>query len=271
MFLQDISSIILTTLIEHKWVTTQDLFGLCSKKWAKVSLPNFYKIISKMIDEEYIVKKDNQLQLHGMRVQHTLMMAENLKTYYIWNDELHIDKLKKWETKIFEAPSLYELDIIRTDALGKLYARYAWEEAYYYNSHSYHMLSMPEKEKTNLQELWKHIKKTYFLFGNTTFLDKYWAELLAMPWYDIHCIDNPPFPEEWYCINIFGDFVVEAVFPEEVTQYYKVFFETVQDLSTFNPSLFSQILKMKCASTLKIIHSPELASKMKKKIKKYFI
>lgn len=270
MFLKDISTVVCTTLAEHKNLTIQNLFDKVKKHNIKISLPNFYKIIAKMIDEQIVVKKDNTLQLHWMWVHHTVMLADKIKLHYLQDDVINIEKLKPWQTQTFEAPSLYELDLIWTDMLWELYAKYTGQEAYYYNSHAYHILWMPEKEKWNLEELWKKMAKTYFLFWNKSFLDEYWAQLLAMQWYDIKCIEKTPFPEEWYCINIFGDYIVEVMFPETISQYFKMFFDTVKSAEEFNTELFANIIKMKAPCSLKLIHSPEHAEKMIKKIKQFF-
>lgn len=91
-----------------------------------------------------------------------------------------------------------------------------------------------------------------------------------MQLYDIRCVDDAPFPSEGYCINIVGDYIIECIFPQSITQHYKIFFDTVKSLDTFNIGMFNQIMKMKEQCSLKIIHSPEHAKKMKQKIKQYF-
>lgn len=91
-----------------------------------------------------------------------------------------------------------------------------------------------------------------------------------MKGYTIACIENPPFPEEGFCMNIIGDFIIECTFPQTITEHYKIFFDTVRSFEDFNLEMFSHIIKMKETATLKLIHSPEHAKKMKAKIKKFF-
>ncbi len=269
MFLNDIKTLVCTILSDQKWLTVQKLYNIV-KRTVTISLPNFYKIIAKLIDEQVIVKKNMKLQLHDMRIQHTLMLADKIKLHYIQDEEVHIEKLKPWQSQVFEAPSLYDVDILWTDALSKLYAKYTWDIAYYYNSHPYHILGMTQKEKWNLTALGKKMAKTYFLFWNTSFLDIYGSELLQMQWYEIRCINTTSFPEEWYCINIIWDYLIEILFPDSITQYFKIFFESVHNTKWFNTEMFTSIMKMKATCTLKIIHSPEHAKKMTSKIKQYF-
>lgn len=129
---------------------------------------------------------------------------------------------------------------------------------------------MAKKEKENLKDIGATFEKSYFLFGNNTFLDKYGSELLSMQGYKIACEDTHSFPEEGYCINIVGDYIIECTFPNTITEHYKIFFDTVKSFEDFNIEMFSHLIKMKETVTLKLIHSPEHAKKMKAKIKKFF-
>ena len=61
------------------------------------------------------------------------------------------------------------------------------------------------------------------------------------------------------------------MFPDTITQYFKVFFENVKESTSFNADMFSNMMKMKAACNLKLIYSPEHAEKMKEKIRRYFM
>ena len=266
-----IENTIVSCLAEMRDCTVQELFKCVSKKWLKVSLPNFYKIISRMVDNQVLVKTNGSLQIHTMYIHYIIWLATNLQKTYYSDNSYNVWSLAQWEHKTFNASSLYDLDVIRMDILWQLIKAYPWEEAYYYNSHPYHILSMQEKEQANLAEIGKAMNTSYFLFGNNTFLDRYGSELLSMQGYTITCTDNASFPEEGYMINIIGDYMIECSLPSTITQHYKIFFDSVNSLEEFNAQMFSHIIKMKDSYTLKIIHSPEHAKKMKQKIRKHFV
>lgn len=115
-----------------------------------------------------------------MYLHYIVDLANNIQETYFSDSQYQIGHLKQGEQQIFTAPSLYDLDIIWTDLLRKLVQSFVGKEGYYYNSHPYHILSMANKEKENLKDIGTTLEKSYFLFGNNTFLDHYGSELLSM-------------------------------------------------------------------------------------------
>jgi nickel-dependent lactate racemase len=64
--------------------------------------------------------------------------------------------------------------------------------------------------------------------------------------------------------------LIEAIFPDIITEYFKIYFDSVTCAEEFNAEMFTNIIRMKAGCSLKLIHSPEHAEKMKKKIRKCF-
>lgn len=59
--------------------------------------------------------------------------------------------------------------------------------------------------------------------------------------------------KEGYCITVVGDFIFEVLYPPEISDYFKIFFESVTDIKNFNAELFHRIFEMKanCKLTLR--------------------
>ncbi|MBP6910349.1 hypothetical protein KBC03_02015 [Patescibacteria group bacterium] len=271
MFSIRIEYAIIAALAEQKDITVQELYAsVTNGKNLKVSLPNFYKIVGRMIDSQVLVKTKGRLHIHTMYLHFIVKLAENVQKTYFSNATHNVETLQAGDQQTFSASSLYDLDVIWMDILTQLIKKYPDAEGFYYNSHPYHVLSITDKEKANMEEIGSGLKKSYFLFGNTTFLDQYGSTLYSMKGYTIKCSDDVPFPEEGYFINIIGDYIIECTLPQSVAQHYQIFFDTVNSLDTFNVQMFGHIIKMKDTCSIKVIHSPEHAKKMKQKIKKFF-
>jgi hypothetical protein len=271
MFRIRIEYTIIACLAERKDISIQDLYACVNTKNTKVSLPNFYKIVGRMVDSQVLVKARGRLQIHSMYLHFIVSLADNIKKTYFsnrWYNDL--ENIKVWETQSFNASSLYDLDVIRMDILAQLMKKYPWEIWYYYNSHPYHMLSMTDKETANMEEIGHGLEKSYFLFGNKSFLDSYGWELYKMHGYSVNCSEKTSFPDEGYLANIIGDYIIECMLPKNLTQHYKIFFDSVSSMKDFNVQMFSHIVKMKENCSFKLIYSPEHAKKMKQKIKKHF-
>lgn len=270
MFLDTIEYHIFSTLAQQKDLAVQQLYDKLKKNNIAQSLPWFYKVIKKLINDQTIIKKSGKLQLHSMYVNYLINLSGWLQQNYIEENMVDIENLKGGEQKIFYGSSLYELDLVRANIMWQLVIKYPNDESFNYNSHPYGTLAMPERDSVNLQELWKNVKKTYFLIGNSSFLDQYGANLLNLQWYEIKCISNTSFLDEWYCLNVIWDYIVDCIFPTTITEYFKIFFHTVDTPDKFNISLFKNIAKMKERRSMKLTYSPEHAKKLREKIRKYF-
>jgi hypothetical protein len=63
---------------------------------------------------------------------------------------------------------------------------------------------------------------------------------------------------------------LEAVFPDIINQYFKAFFDNIQNIKNFNPQWFQNIFKMKCECKIHYRRNKKDADMFKKEIKKYF-
>ncbi len=270
MFLYNIEIKICSILAKQKNLTVKKLYEKLHKDKIEQSLPNIYKIIKKLITEQIVIKKWKTLQLHSIYVNYIINLASILEQSYIEKDIIDIENLKSWQQKIFYGGNLHELDFIRANIIWQLVTKYPNTDVFYYNSHPYGTLAMPERDLVNLKELAKHTNKTYFLIGNDNFLDRYGASLLNLQGYEMKCIANTSFLDEWYCINIIWDYIVDCLFPNTIIEYFKIFFNTVDKPDDFNLDLFKNITKIKEKYSMKLTYSPEHAQKLRQQIKGYF-
>jgi hypothetical protein len=130
---------IITHLSISKEFTVQSLYKKINKK-EKVSLPNFYKIIDQMIENQILVKNQGKIGIHATRILSLLDLTEKIKIHYFEEPTLHIE-LQDNEQKIFYATSLRDLDNVRANLLSAIGMKYTKNEPYYfYNAHTYHIL-----------------------------------------------------------------------------------------------------------------------------------
>ena len=64
--------------------------------------------------------------------------------------------------------------------------------------------------------------------------------------------------------------MIEALFPDVINQYLKVFFDTIKEIKDFNPEIFQNIFKMKVECKVTIRRSKSQTDALKKEITKYF-
>jgi len=126
-------------LAENQDHTIQTLHQAIAKK-EKISLPNFYKIIDTLLENQMITKEQGKLKLHTAWILSLMELANKVKQTYLENNIFKTD-LKEGGYKTFYASSLVDLDNIRAELLNIMAIKHKKDEALYmYNAHLYHIL-----------------------------------------------------------------------------------------------------------------------------------
>lgn len=272
MFRSSIPYAVIGVVSKQKDLSVQWLYEQVCNAGISVSLPNFYKIIAHMVDDQILIRPKGRVQLHALFMRYLFGLTEASTKAYFDQENSSIHHIAVGQQESWEENTLYDLNVIRMDLLWQLVKMHEWETSYHYCSHPYHLLATPLKEKTNLEELTTSEDKSYILIGNNTFLDRYAAQQLADDKFLIKCADKEtPFPTEGYCVDIIGDYIVECMLPQNMSEHFVPFFQTIVWIEWYKPELLCQVLKMKSPCTIKLIHSPEHAQKMKMKIKKQIV
>lgn len=69
-------------------------------------------------------------------------------------------------------------------------------------------------------------------------------------------------------MHIIGDYILELVFPENVMQHLKIFFDNVQSVDTFDSELYQQIFAMKGRFHFSVQYNHKQAHNARESIKK---
>ncbi|GHV22926.1 hypothetical protein FACS189428_5710 [Clostridia bacterium] len=172
---EPLHDLIIHKLIAHKGISTQSLHKLVNEE-IQISLPNFYKVIEKLITNRVIMKENGKLYLHNRRILGILDLADELKESYT-TEISNVSQLQEGQSVIHEASSISALDVVWADwelSINRLYGDK--QDSYMFHSHPYYILGTKETEFA----FWKQVSKIanfYYLCANTKFLDVYGAKL----------------------------------------------------------------------------------------------
>ena len=259
---------IVQSLVDPKWSSIQELHTDVMKKH-QISLPNFYKVVGHLIDEQIIIKENGKLSLHNRWVLGMLDLANQLKGGYL-SDMSSIALLQEWQVMYHEANSIEALDWVRGDRMLQTNRMYGKQEStYVYQARPYYALGMNRTEMSFFAQANK-LADVYFLTGNTKFLDIYWVNCYKNIWIKALATDNLPLLKDGYCVTVVGDFVFEVLYPKEISDYFKIFFDSITDIKDFNPNLFHRIFEMKANCKLTVRHDAIQAKNIKNEFKKAF-
>jgi len=261
--------VIISIFIEHQRISTQELHKYINKAIA-ISLPNLYKIIGKLLDEQILIKEGTMLSLHSRRIGEFYETADKLKKAYFETSSHPID-LKEGEMINFQANSIKDIDGIRWDIYLAVHRLHDISEPMYiYHAHPYYALGMHKTEMAFFTAAQKNTT-VYLLFSDTWFLDNYWAELYTKAGMKNVAISKKhPFLQDGYCLNVVWEYVFEFIYPKNISEFFKVFFSSTHEVKQFNKELFGKIFEMKWDCKVTVRRNKKDAEMFKKEIMKYF-
>ena len=268
IFPKDIDNDIIQIIVRNKTMTFQELELAL---WDTVSSPNLYKKIQEFVKKHILVKDKKQISLNKKWIISYLNLAKNIQENFLGTEEVSIS-LEVWEHAKYSASSLYELDSIWASLLAELNLKYNWQEVnYIYNSHTYHIIGMPEADTVLFENIWSRVSETLFLVWNKTPIDLYWCNLM---WEIINTralTDKDSWLlSTWYCLNVVWEYYLEVLFPDILNQYFELLFENTQDIKELNIDVFKQLFHIKVPISVTLYRDRKQAKALSKEIETCF-
>lgn len=270
VFYKEIHDLIIKNLARNKNFTVAQLHKDLNNKKYTISLANLYREIHQLIDRRILIKEWQKLRLHSNRVIELDDLYKLIEKKYIKPSTQTIS-LQEGEEIIFYPKTLLELDPIGNDIQTQLSLLSGAKKQYFYQSHAYYLLWLPSEELDLQINIAKQVDSGYHLFGNDTILDRYGISLLQkIPNSYIIIHNDTPFLKDGYNIDIMWDYKLEVFFPDIITQYFKIFFDTIKTLKEFNREMFKKIFTIKAEYKIVVRHNKKYAEKNRNIIKSFF-
>lgn len=262
---------LIRVFLESGKLSIQDLHRQINKEYP-ISLPNIYKIVAKLLDDQIFVKEWKKIFLHKRWVLDFCEMANKMQEKLQQFLPISNVDIEEWKIVTYKANSIKDIDGIWADVFLMIQKSHQNPEPMYiYHSHPYYALGMKETEMSFFLQAQNISHDVYLLFSDTCFLDKYWSDLYKQAWMrNVTISDKHAFLKDWYCIAIVWDYLFEFLYPQSISEYFKVFFESVHNIKQFNEELFKRIFEMKWNCKITLRCSSKDANQFKKQILKFF-
>ncbi len=267
LFIKPIYDNIIKKLWKYKNISLQDLHSLVIQE-ENISLSNFYKVIQ-YLSKKHILNKDKKwLYINSSWIIELDKFCDSIKKNY-FTEETYFVKLPVWWMQKYEAQTFVEAETIWSDIYSKLLVLQGKKHGVYsYNAHFYYLLGMPEIEKTVRTHANILAEDVCFVCWNSSFLDQYSIDILAMKWFDVKLNEKLHFPKDWYVLDVIGDYCIEFFMPDSIVNYFKTFFDTVKKIEDFNLWLYKTIFYIKEKYNFRVIHDPSRAEEIRKLFKR---
>ncbi|HRH93816.1 MAG TPA: hypothetical protein PKV72_04785 [Candidatus Peribacteria bacterium] len=211
-----------------------------------VSLQHLYRTVTRMTDEQVLLKTKGKVSINLMWASYLQFFAEQTKAAAVDSHKnMPMFPLKEGERKVFELDTLADVETIWNHLLVQLYGITPDVKMLFkYYSHAWWQLG----EKAGQKEIYKRIAdagiRCHWLFGSTSFLDTHVAEVNNKVFL-AKCTDTPPFPAEGYNTNVYGEYILECIFPDNITKHFAFLFRSVKSMKEFDARLVSDLFGMK--------------------------
>jgi len=134
--------------------------------------------------------------------------------------------------------------------------------------HYWYVFGQLGVESTILLELQSLKVDAYYTVDNTRLLDK-WTRIFYKD-YNVNYYVNSKPDHTKTTIGVFGDFVVQYDYPEDIFKAIDIFYKESKDLKTMNISKIAKILKMKTPINLVVMKNKLIAAKLKQEMTRKF-
>ena len=261
--LHPLQSAILELLIVSPGLTMAALHErVCKESKVDVSLQNLYRTVSQMIEAQQLIREKGKLSINMVWASHLARFADQVRQHYLNSTPSILDlPTEDGKKREFFAESLGALDPLWNHILRTIAGMYDDPEWYEYNSHPWHFLGATETERRLYESLGPRGHKIY---GNDAFLDRYGVKLNT-DGSDALIATDTVYPKEGYSLWLCGDYIVDCIFPEVLSQHFAFFFQTVHTIEQFHPELFADIFRMRARCRLLVWKSAKEAALLRKK------
>jgi hypothetical protein len=260
-------SSVIELIAVYPQITTAELYEhLTKKQKIALSLPQLYRIITRMIDSQIIIKVHGKLTLNLMWISYIEFIAGRAKRIIQHNDEF---PLMEGEKKMYQAGSMFDLEAIWNHILVSLYRLLQEKEIYKYYSHAWWQIGRNAEEINFYKQLKERGIQSHWVFGADSFLDRKGAAHINQV-FDSVLTKEPPFPKDGYNMNVYGEYIVECILPEKISKRLSYFFEHVRTEKAFDEDLFIDIFSMNAPCKITVWRNKKQANILRQKLAAHF-
>ncbi len=144
------------------------------------------------------------------------------------------------------------------------------EPVYLYNPHEWFLLARHDSEKAIFDRITKTGKQVLVIAGGNTILDKNLTKEFDGKISQYYPTDEMIFEKRNYYLNIFDDFIIEALIDEDVAKKIDAFYQTTSTWNKESEIVLKRIIETEGKNKLTISRNNKRAEKLKKIFKKYF-
>lgn len=250
---------------------TVRLLELLQKKRSGLTKQGFYKSLRSLKTKEIVVIRNKVVSLsHVWISKMSRFFDEARKVYSIETQGEDFLLLKDGEKVSYTFKTPAQTDMFWGHAFSVLSEHTEERNILLFNPHEWFLLARNKEETSLFEELSNKNKNLFILVGNNTKLDIFAKTYLTKEKQEYHTLEKSPFEKPNYYVNIFGDFVIEALLDEKTSEKINQFYKETNIFDDDAKNKIKEIVSKKGKDKFIISKNHRKAEKIRNLFKKYF-
>lgn len=245
---------------------------LTKEKKHPVTIQHLYRIINRLIEAQILLKEKGKLSLNRIWLAQLSVFA-NAAALHLEKDQVSSERLprKNGQCVVMHAESLHSLQAMWYHTLAQLYAHaeHKEQEVVKYYAHAWWLLDESDAMRKFFESVAKRGIQCFWLLGSDTYLDRMVVKRLK-PIFPICIAPKEIFPKEGYCVNVYGDYILECIFPKAISAQFALLFKSI--VSKYDDAIdaLHELCTVKTRYHMKVWKNKELAESIRAKVHQFF-
>jgi|GEM_PF-2055470 len=251
-------------------ISVSDLHKRLKSQKIDVTLQHLYRKINQLIEEQILLKDKGTLTVNLMWLSFLEFFAGSAKESLAEAAGETVFPLKEGARLSFSADNLLDVQTLWNHFLIRLHRISPQKYLYKYYSHAWWIWSKRPLDSGFYRSIKQKGIRCLWLYGNDSFLDRE-AALLHQTLFDSRIATDSPFPKEGYNLNVYGEYIFECNFPDNVSRHLALLFRSIPSTSKEDRALLSDIFSLKGDFKVTIWRNAKQSARHQAAIGRYFL
>ena len=241
-----------------------------SKFNVSVTFQGVYKAINQLIENGVLIKEKKNIQINKDWITNAKAFVDSLQKKYFEETKASSESAIGEDIQVYYFDNLISLDKFWNKILENLFKNNSIGDEYLtqQSGHIWYVLGQLEEESAILHIIKEKKLKFYTISTGNTFLDK-WSGRYYESQNFFYSTNKKKSPNNHYFI-IYGDYIMESIYPEELSDELDKVYDHVNEITDLNLSELIHVLRKKAQLKITVMKNAILAQRLRKDILKHF-
>lgn len=259
---------VIVSILSQGPLDSLDLFERTKLK-INVSKQGFYKALRELIRDEVITKHKQTVLLSTIWINKLELFVSDVQGSYMKKTKEQILSLSEGDSMVFKFKSIHDLNILWMHYFYMV-AKQMEEPILFYSNHEFWSLFRSDLQNQMYAWIQQHNKKTYYVVGSKTALDKETTIPHKTYGLEIAYEEKPTLPSN-VGLTVIGDYIFDTVIDNTTNKAIQNLYTKYQRWEPAIETDLRTILDRIRRSKVVIERNKKKAEMLRKKLMKYFV